>query len=338
MRGAATSVALHDTLNLTVLAHAELVPKARDLANRTSDIARFYASMMGDSPYSSFTVALIEATQPGGHSPGYFAILNEPLFGQARVWRDDPAAFDKHADFFPAHEIAHQWWGQAVGWHTYHDQWLSEGFAQYLAALYVGHQRGDEPFRSILGDMRKWAMRKSDQGPVHLGYRLGHVRDDGRVFRALVYDKGAVVLHMLRLLVGDEAFFLGLRRFYTSWRFDTAGTDDLRRVMEATSGRSLERFFERWIYGWALPELKFSYRVEDAQGNGRGRDVVLRVEQTGEIFDVPVTVLLQYTDRAPVEVIVAAADRTTELRVPIDGAFRRAVVRDEGTLADIRKN
>ena len=338
LRGPAMSGAMHDSLNLSVVAHAELMPRARDLAARTADIARFYASMMGDSPYSSLTVALVEGPRPGGHSPGYFAILNEPPFSQPRVWGDDPAAFDRYADFFPAHEIAHQWWGQAVGWNTYHDQWLSEGFAQYFATLYVGHQRGDEAFRSILGDMRKWAMRESDQGPVHLGYRLGHVRNDGRIFRALVYDKGAAVLHMLRRLISDEAFFPGLRRFYASWRFRPAGTEDLRRAMEAESGRSLERFFERWIYGSALPQLKFSCRVEDTQGDGHGREVVLRVDQTGEIFDVPVTVLLQYADRAPVEVIVAAADRTTEMRVPIAGAFRRADVRDDGTLADIRNN
>ncbi len=338
VRGPAMSGAAHHSLNLSVLAHAELVSRARDLADRTSDIARFYGSMIGDSPYSSFTVALIEGTRPSGHSPGYFALLNQPPFGQPRTWRDDPAAFDRYADFFPAHEVAHQWWGQAVGWSTYHDQWLSEGFAQYFATLYVGHQRGDEAFRSILGDMRKWAMRESDQGPVYLGYRLGHVRSDGRIFRALVYDKGAAVLHMLRRFIGDEAFFLGLRRFYANWRFHTAGTEDLRRAMEAESGRSLERFFERWIYGWTLPQLKFSYRVEGTPGNGAGREVVLRVDQTGEIFDVPVTVLLQYADRAPVEVVVAAADHTTELRIPIEGAFRRADVRDDGTLADIRKN
>lgn len=329
----------HNALNVSILAHAGLASKARDLAARTEDIARFYYTIIGDSPYSSLTFTLIEGPQPGGHSPGYFAVLSQPPVNQPRLWRDDPAAFDKHPDFFPAHEIAHQWWGQAVGWDTYHDQWLSESFAQYFAALYVGHQRGDETFRSIMGEMRRWALRESDQGPVYLGYRIGHVRSDSRVFRALVYDKGAAVLHMLRRLLGDEAFFGGIRRFYASWRFRKAGTEDLRLAMEAESGRSLQRFFESWIYGSSLPQLRFSYRVQNDMAAGRSREIILRVDQTGELFDIPVTVQLQYADRPPVDVIVPVSDRTTEMRVPLTGAFRRAEVsRDDGTLAEVQRN
>ena len=78
------------------------------------------------------------------------------------------------------------------------------------------------------------------------------------MFRALVYNKGAAVLHMLRRLLGDEAFFRGLRRFYDGRRFQKAGTDDLERAMEAESGRVLDRFFERWIYGTDIPRIRYS--------------------------------------------------------------------------------
>jgi len=335
--GAPVALARYNSVDLSILVHAGLASRARDLAARTEDILRFYHSLTGDAPYSSLAFALIEGPQPGGHSPGYFAVLSQPPVGQPRLWRNDPAAFDRHPDFFPAHEIAHQWWGQAVGWDTYHDQWLSEGFAQYFAALYLGHQRGDEVFRTVMGDMRKWALRESDQGPISLGYRLGHVQDDTRVFRALVYDKGAVVLHMLRRLLGDEAFFGGLRRFYAIWRYRKAGTEDLRLAMEAESGRSLRRFFDGWVHGAALPELRFSYRVQNAAAGDR-REVILRVDQTGELFDVPVTVELQYTDRAPVRVTMPVTDRINEMRVALTGTFRRAEVRDDdGTLAEVQQ-
>ena len=110
--------------------------------------------------------------------------------------------------------------------------------------------------------MRRWAIEESRAGPVYLGYRVGHIRSDGRAFRAFVYNKGAAVLHMLRRLVGDDAFFRGLRRFYRESRFRKVGTDDLRQAMETESGRPLERFFERWVYNAALPKITFSYRIE----------------------------------------------------------------------------
>jgi peptidase M1-like protein len=317
------------SLNLSIESNPRQVTRGRELADRAADIAQFYESVIKDVPYSSFTVALVESDLPGGHSPGYFAALNQPLPTTTLTWRNDPAAFTGFNDFFIAHEMAHQWWGQAVGWRNYHEQWLSEGFAQYFAALYAQHQRGDDLFTSVLRHMRRWAISQSDQGPVYLGYRLGHVRDESRVFRALVYNKGAMVLHMLRRIVGDEAFFNGLRRFYDTWRFRKAGTEDLREAMEAVSGRKLDRFFEKWIYGSTLPKLRVFYNVE-------GTSLAVHVEQIGEVFDVPLTITLQYADRKPVDVVVVVSDRIVDQRIPIAGSLRAVDVnKDEGNLADV---
>jgi Peptidase family M1 domain len=320
----------YHTLSLSVEANPRQISRGHDLVERSADIASFYESILGDSPYSSFTVALVEHDTPGGHSPAYFAALNQPLPSSQLVWRNDPAAFTGFPEFFIAHEVAHQWWGQAIGWRNYHEQWISEGFAQYFAALYAQHQRGDEAFSGVLRQMRKWAIDQSDQGPVYLGYRLGHIRNESRVFRALVYNKGASVLHMLRGLMGDEAFFSGLRRFYRTMRFKKAGTEDFRAAMEAASGQSLERFFERWIYGSTLPRLKFGYLVD-------GGEVVLRVEQLGdEIFDLPLTVTLQYADRKPVDLVIAVTDRRVEKRVPLAGSLRAVdISRESAALAEI---
>src|SRR5207247_2101883 len=114
------------SLSLAVEANPRQMAKGRDLAGRAADIATFYESILGDCPYGSFTVALVESDLPGGHSPAYFAALNQPLPTSPLVWRNDPAAFTGFNDFFIAHELAHQWWGQAVGWQNYHEQWLSE--------------------------------------------------------------------------------------------------------------------------------------------------------------------------------------------------------------------
>ncbi|HEU4690219.1 MAG TPA: M1 family aminopeptidase [Vicinamibacterales bacterium] len=318
-----------DAVAVTVFAHNSLRGQSRQVAVDTQAILQFYASLMGDAPYTSTAVALIESELPGGHSPGYFAVINTPVSFATPNWRGDPASFDNFPQFFLAHELAHQWWGQAIGWKNYHEQWLSEGFAQYFAALYAQRARGERVFGDMLRQFRRWSLSESDQGPIHLGSRLGLVKRDPRVFRALVYNKGAAVLHMLRRLLGDEVFFKGLRRFYMDRRYQKAGTEDFERAMEAESGRVLDRFFERWIYSSGIPRVRYGTQIGDKQ-------VVVRFGQTGDqVFDIPVTVTITYTDGRTVNVVVPVTDIEVERTIPTDGAVRRVQVnQDAAALAE----
>jgi hypothetical protein len=320
-----------EPLALSVMANPRQLSKARALGDKAADILKYYGSLMADAPYESFTLALTESDLPGGHSPSYFAVLKQPLPQSPFVWTSDPVSFLNYPSFFIAHELAHQWWGQAIGWKNYHEQWLSEGFAQYFAALYAERERGPEQFASVLRQMRRWAIETSPQGPVYLGYRLGHIKEDGRVFRALVYNKGAMVLHMLRRLMGDEAFFAGLRDFYATWRFSKAGTDDFRVAMEKAGGRPLERFFERWIYSAAIPTVRFTSQID-------GGGLRVRFDQQEEIFDIPITVTVSYTDGTSEDVIVKLTEATTEIVIPLKGTMRAVDVnKDGGALAEIEK-
>ncbi|MGE0444817.1 MAG: M1 family aminopeptidase [Vicinamibacterales bacterium] len=325
--------AVRPTIALAVEANVRQQGRAREVAAAAAEILRFYGTLIGDTPYPAMTIAVVENELPGGHSPGYAAMLNSPPPGGQFAWRNDPAAFLNFPDFFIAHELAHQWWGQAVGWKNYHEQWISEGFAQYFSALYAQQSRGEETFREMLRQFRRWAMSESDEGPVHLGYRLGHVKGDSRIFRALVYNKGAAVLHMLRQLAGDEAFFRGLRRFYTEQRFQKAGTDDFQRAMEEETGMSLDRFFERWIYGAGIPRIRYSSTLANDE-------VVMTFEQVGEdIYDVPVTVTITPSSGAPREVVVPVTERRVEHRIPVTGAVRRVQVnQDNAALAEFAGN
>ena len=329
----------YDTLAIDGYATPGGVEEVETLVDQTAEIASFYASLLGDIPFPSMTVTLTDSRLPGGHSPAYFAVMNKELPrqpGVMRSWRTDPVSFSGHPGFFLAHEVAHQWWGQAVGWKNYHEQWLSEGFAQYFAALYAERDGGPEVFGDILSQMRRWAMRHSGEGPIYLGYRLGHLDSDTRVFRALVYNKGAMVLHMLRRLIGDDAFFAGLRRFYHQWRFRKAGTDALQLAFEIEAGWSLSRFFQRWIHEAELPELRFSYQVENS---AQGENIMLRFEQlTERIFDLPVTVDVTYRSGEEETVVVPVIDRVTEVRMPARDRVRRVGVnQDEVALAEISR-
>ena len=317
----------NNEITLNVETNPRQVSRGGRAAQAAGNAVQYYTSIIGDAPYTDLTLALIEKEMPGGHSPAYLSILNQQVPIAAAGWSNDPAAFQAFPEYFIAHETAHQWWGQAVGWRSYHDQWISEGFAQYFAALFARASHGDDLFVQMLRRMAKWARDEGRAGPVSLGYRLGHIQGDSRLFRAIVYNKSAVVLHMLRRVVGDEAFFRGVRRLYFASRFRKAGTSDVRQAFEKESGRSLEAFFEGWINGSGTPQAAVSWTP--------GRDaaapaVTLRVEQRGKIFEFPVTATLRYATGQVQNVQVVVRDRVSEFSLPVTGDVKEVTLNRDG--------
>ena len=314
-------------LDLVVEANPKQVARGRQAVPVAADVMSYYTSIIGDSPYPTLALALVEKDLPGGHSPAYLAVLYQPLRTATTSWANDPAAFASFPEYFIAHELAHQWWGQAVGWRTYHDQWISEGFSQYFSALYARKRRGDALFGDMLRRMAKWARDQGKAGPISLGYRLGHIQGDSRIFRAVVYNKSAVVLHMLRRMIGDDAFFRGIRRLYFGARFAKVGTDDVRAAFEKESGQDLARFFDAWIGGSGTPVVAFSWA---RAAGGAAPGVALRIEQRGRESEFPVTVTLRYANGAAEDRQVVVRERATEFLLPLKGELRDITLNRDG--------
>ena len=318
------------SVNVAVVTTPHAVNEARGLSVRASDILHYFATLVGEAPYPALTIAAVDENVIGGHSPAYLTVLRMRLPTSQYLWRADPVAFDRVPNFLLAHEVAHQWWGQAVGWKNYHEQWLSEGLAQYFAVRYAGSVLGPETMNGILSDMRDSVLDLSNAGPISLGYRLGHLSNDPTMFRVVLYNKSAVVLDMLRRLIGDKAFDAGLARFYRAHRFGAAGTDDLAKAFEAETPIVLDHFFDTWVRTSTIPEVRVTTSIDAG-----GRSATVKVDPVNAPADFPLTLTVQYEDGTSEDVTIPVIGSTSR-QIPLKSRARRLVTKEDLTLVRIR--
>jgi len=148
------------------------------------------------------------------------------------------------------HEVAHHWWGDAVGPKSWNDIWLNEGFSTYCEALFDEHFYGTSALQSKMVNLR---MSDLDGSLINPGSFL---------FTQTVYNKGAWVLHMLRWELGDKIFFEILRKYYDKYKYSNASTDDFRRICELVSGIELTHFFDQWVKNVGMIELSYDWATE----------------------------------------------------------------------------
>ena len=187
-----------------------------------------------------------------------------------------------------AHEVAHQWWGHQVGWNSYHDQWLSEGFAEFTSGLVLELRKGPavmnnfyEQKRKHILEKQRGAMKPSEQaGPITQGIRLETWQTPG-AYDILVYEKGAYVLHMLRMTMrdtsqknSDQAFMDMMKDFATTYAGKNASTADFQHIVEKhatptlkiSKDGKLDWFFNQWVRGTEIPRYTAKIDVTDAPG------------------------------------------------------------------------
>jgi len=183
-------------------------------------------------------------------------------------------------DWIIVHELAHQWWGDAVSPETWADIWLNEGFASYAEALWMEHLGGPTQYRAYMSSM----YRSSFNGPLY---------DPPALFGVTVYNKGAWVQHMLRYVLGDTPFFESQRQWYEANRDGIANTAQYQALMESYYGAGLDWFFQPWVYGENMPAYQYGYRTADL-GDGRYRTYVRvrQVQTNAGLFTMPVELRL----------------------------------------------
>jgi hypothetical protein len=251
----------------------------------TGEIIRFYESRFGPFPFEKLGIVQRVWPSSGGHSPASFIVLNElPRRGDRMIYVnvDSPVDLSRWGEYFLAHEISHQWWGQGVTWGTYHDQWLSEGLAEFSSVLYLRKKHGDGILSSIFKKFSQWTERKAKWGPILLGSRLCTLDFDA--YQAIVYGKTSLVLNMLLDLLGENAFFNGLKDFFAAHKYGSARTRDFKRAMEKISGKDLEAFFKAWFSSHSLPDVKVSHSVEP---EAEGYLLKVIINQPQEVFMFP---------------------------------------------------
>ena len=284
-RGQQTMTTL-GSISTTAIADSALA----DAQNAT----RIYNAYFGKLPYKRIAMS----QQPAGffgqawptlvYMP-YLAYIDSTQRSQLLGARGGTDTFWRYV---APHEVAHQWWGHIIGWDSYHDQWMSEGFAEFSASLYVQIIRGDQKFIDFWEDLRKLVIEASPAtkdrkpytiGPVTQGYRLNSGKTGG-VARRLIYPKGAYILHMLRMMMiqpkgGGEARFQAMMKDFVQTHFNQdVSTEDFKAIVEKhmtpemniENNGKMDWFFNEWVYGTQIPAYKFEYKVSsDGMLNGK---------------------------------------------------------------------
>jgi aminopeptidase N len=184
------------------------------------------------------------------------------------------------------HEVAHQWWGNAVTEKDWDDVWLSEGFATYFTHLYAEQFSGRDAFvrglKNDINTIRQAQLKLPDQPVIHR-----NIDDMRGVLNRLVYQKGGWVLHMLRGLIGTDKFWAGIRDYYRRYRNQNASTDDLRQVMEQASGLELRWFFDQWLRRPGMPKVSGTWSYDAGSKQIR---LELRQTHAGEPYRLPMEI------------------------------------------------
>ncbi|UCE08189.1 MAG: M1 family metallopeptidase, partial [bacterium] len=262
-----------DSMEVIYFVYPEDLEKAREDFNVTVDMIAYYSLVFGEYPFIEEKYGIAEFPWSG-------AMEHQTCTSYgARLIRGD-----HRYDWINAHELAHQWFGDLITMKYWSHIWLNEGFASYAEALWAENIGGIAGYHNYLISL--------DQGFFPTSVFVYDSTNIGSLFSRTVYDKGAWVLHMLRYVMGDQAFFRSLKNYRETSAFGNATTENFRDVCEVEYKGDLDWFFEQWVYRFFRPRYEYNWYNSTA---GADHVVILTIDQvqtnTG-LFKMPLDIVL----------------------------------------------
>jgi len=224
--------------------------------SRTPDIIKFFSEYTGvPYPWDNYKQICVSEFIYGGMENTTITILMDYTL------HDEKAHMDYESEPLVAHEAAHQWFGDLVTTKDWANIWLNESFATYMEALYTRHWKGEEEFiyemiKNMDAYLREYSMRYSRPIVTRV------FKYSSEVFDAHSYPKGALVLHTLKSIIGEDRFREVLKRFLNKFKFGNADTEDFRKVVEEVIGEDFEWFFDQYVYNAGHPKLTINYSYD----------------------------------------------------------------------------
>ncbi len=300
---------------------------------------KFFSKMFGDYPYRRLGAAYL----PSDFGQGFPTMLLLPVEGRSSL-----------RDFaFIAHEVSHQWWGGLVAWQSYRDQWLSEGFAQYSAALYASSRENPKKALELVKDMRQVLQyppktdlgvaggKLYEVGPLIMGHRLSSRLTLGG-YNALIYEKGALTLRMLHFLFtdpasgNDDAFYQMMREFVQANRGKAATTEQFfagasayfvqTPIARKYGLKDLNWFLQQWVYRAEIPSYRLEYDVAPRPQGGVTLIGTIYQQNVPADWFMPLPVTFEFADKKQAHALIYAQGSQTPVNISLPQEPKKVLV------------
>jgi aminopeptidase N len=286
---------------------------AASYGETAAKILAFFSEKFGGLPSGHLAIVEIEDGTVGGYTaPGVIALASR--------------GFSTPVNYrLLAHETAHLWWRCLVSPASLDDAFLDAGLATYSAAMYVQETAGQAAFEDLMREVEVGALTHEEVAPIA---QASHLHEFTPEYESIVFQKGAMVFHMLRWVIGDEAFFKTLQAMAKQYAWKSISTEEFQRLAEANAKQELTYFFAQWVSSTGVPQFKRTWAVYKTT---KGYQVVGKMQQDLDIFRMPVEVRVYSEGTKPVnervDMVGTTADftintRTHPLRVVVDPASR----------------